>query len=170
MKIVEQDIVNLIKHQLKIIELLQTMTLQKTDLVLKCKKELDELSGDDLENQKYWVRFVFDKAEDDVKELKVIFDQCKVLVQDLMSYVVKDIPKASSGEGDGLLLNNFTQANDSAARQLEKALSLFTGGASPSGGALPKVGATPSGAVNKTTGQLQHERGSLPKPNRVLDS
>ena len=158
MKIVEQDIINLTKHHLKIIELLQTKLTQKIDLALQCKKELAELSGDDLENQKYWVGFVFGKAVDDVKELKVIFDQCMVLVQDLMSLAPQEIGK------------NFTQAAESSARQLEIASSLFTGGASPSGGALPKVGATPSGAMNKTTGQLQHERGSLPKPNRVLDS
>ena len=175
MKIVEQDIINLTKHHLKIVELLQTKLTQKIDLVLECKKELAELSGDD--PQKYWLGFMFDKAADDVKELKVIYDQCMVLVQDLMSLAPQEIgkflkksSKPSSGEGDGLLLNNFTQAAESSARQLEKALSLFTGGASPSGGALPKVGATPSGAMNKTTGQLQHERGSLPKPNRVLDS
>ena len=142
-------------------KLVQTKCNEKKDWIDQHTKTLSELPlhkiNDDifdvdsevLKSEKYWREFVLGDAIDDVKELGTIYNQYVSVLE-------------SIGKITGVLPEGFSTLSIEAKQKFV--------GASPSGGALPKVGATPSGAMNKTTGQLQHERGSLPKPNRVLDS
>ena len=49
-------------------------------------------------------------------------------LEDIRDEILQPTNMTSSGEGDGLPLNNFTNPIESAARQLEIILSFFTGG------------------------------------------